>query len=401
MINESHRSVSFPVIKVTQPIGDFYIGAISATDLVEIANFDIRQLSKKGNIDTYLGIQRRLNDARVNEIAQYVSTVDATFPTAVILAVEERCVTIKTLKFTDTSEASRNPYEFYELTLSNYPGDIDDSETVLFRDIARVIDGQHRIAGLMQHKGNSSFEINVAIFVGIDIADQASIFSTVNLAQTKVNRSLVYDLFEYAKTRSPEKTCHDVAITLDRVEKSPFFQKIKRLGVATEGRFGETISQATFVKSLLRYVSDNPIADRDLGKRFGTWSKENYDRNRLIFREFFIAEKDESIALNVLNYFDAVRRRWPQAWNSVETGLILNKTNGFLALMRFLRPAYLYLNGLGRVVAAEKYFSLMEKINLRDGDFNRQKYLPGTSGETNLYKDLMEKSDIPQKSDFI
>ena len=401
MIDESPRSISFPVIKVTQPIGDFYIGAISAMDLVEIANFDIRQLSKKGNIDTYLGIQRRLNDTRVKEIAQYVGTVDATFPTAVILAVEERCVTIRPLNINELASSIAKRYEFYELTLSNFPGDIEDIETVLFRDIARVIDGQHRIAGLMEHKGNSTFEINVAIFVGIDIADQASIFSTVNLAQTKVNRSLVYDLFEYSKTRSPEKTCHDVAITLDRVEKSPFFQKIKRLGVATEGRFGETISQATFVKALLRYISDNPIADRDRGKRLGNWSKENYDRSRLIFREFFISGKDECIALNILNYFDAVRNRWPQAWNSTETGLILNKTNGFLALMRFLRPAYLYLNGLGRVIATDKYTKLIENINLRDGDFNRQKYLPGTSGETTLYKDLMEKSDIPQKSDFI
>jgi DGQHR domain-containing protein len=400
MIDESPRSISLPVIRVRQPIGDFYIGSISAKDLVEIAYFDIRQLNTKGNIDTYLGIQRRLSDSRIKEISEYVNTIDATFPTAVILAVEERCVTIKKLELETPSDPTR-PYEFYELTLSNFPGDFDDSETVLFRDIARVIDGQHRIAGLMNHKGNTSFEINVAIFVGVDIADQASIFSTVNLAQTKVNRSLVYDLFEYAKTRSPEKTCHDVAITLDRVEKSPFYERIKRLGTATEGRFGETISQATFVKALLRYISDNPIADRDRGKRIGTWSKDNYDRNRLIFREFFVAEKDESIALNVWNYFDAVKRKWPQAWNSSEIGLILNKTNGFLALMRFLRPTYLYLNGMGRVVASDKFFKVLDSINLRDGDFNRQKYLPGTSGETSLYKDLLDKSDIPQGLEFV
>ena len=91
----------------------------------------------------------------------------------------------------------------------------------------------------MNLTSNQSFEVNVAIFIGVDIADQAAIFSTVNLAQTKVNRSLVYDLFEYSKTRSPEKTCHDVAVLLDRVPESPFFEKIKRLGVATEGRFGE------------------------------------------------------------------------------------------------------------------------------------------------------------------
>src|SRR3954449_201724 len=68
--------------------------------------------------------------------------------------------------------------QFYELTLSNRPGDFDDSETVLFREIARVIDGQHRIAGLKDYTGTpDAFQVNVAVFVGADIADQANIFS--------------------------------------------------------------------------------------------------------------------------------------------------------------------------------------------------------------------------------
>jgi DGQHR domain-containing protein len=397
MIEESPRSISFPVIKLSQPIGDFYIGAIAARDLVEIAYFDIRQLNLKGNIDTYLGIQRRLNESRIREISQYVNTVDATFPTAVILAVEEKCASIKELKIAGERRATE---PFYELTLQNFPGDMNDSNTVLFRDIARVIDGQHRIAGLMNLVSNQKFEINVAIFVGADIADQAAIFSTVNLAQTKVNRSLVYDLFEYSKTRSPEKTCHDVAVMLDRVPDSPFHEKIKRLGVATEGRFGETISQATFVKALLRYLSENPILDRDLGKRRRKWTQESFDRRRLIFREFFVDEKDESIALNIWNYFGAVSKKWPTAWASTEMGLILNKTNGFLALMRFLRPAYLHLNGLGKVVSDEQFLRTLDPIDLEDA-FNRQRYLPGTSGETALYSDLIERSGLSDRSELV
>jgi DGQHR domain-containing protein len=228
-------------MKITQPIGEFYVGAMKAKDLVEIAWFDIRQLDRRqGNVDSYLGIQRRLNEARVKELAQYVNTVDATFPTAVILAVDEVCASASPL---DCSPATGG--NFYQLTLSNRPGEFDDSETVLFREIARVIDGQHRIAGLKDYTGEAdAFQINVAVFVGADIADQANIFSTVNLAQTKVNRSLVYDLFEYAQSRSPEKTCHDVAILLDREKGSPFSLRIKRLGTATEGRSAETLGQS-------------------------------------------------------------------------------------------------------------------------------------------------------------
>ncbi len=53
------------------------------------------------------------------------------------------------------------------------------------------------------------------------MAQQANIFSTVNLSQTKVNRSLAYDLFALAASRSPQKTCHDIAVALDRGKNSP------------------------------------------------------------------------------------------------------------------------------------------------------------------------------------
>ena len=81
-------------------------------------------------------------------------------------------------------------------------------------------------------------------------------------------------------------------------------------------------------------------------------------------------------------------------------GLILNKTNGFLALVRFSRPAYLHLNGLGKVVSDEQFLSVFDRINLRDGDFNGERYLPGTSGETSLYKNLVLRSGTSDRSEL-
>ena len=63
-ILEDSRSISFPVMRVKQPIGEFFIGSIKAQDLFDIAQFDIRHLSQTEGIDTYLGIQRQLNDSR-------------------------------------------------------------------------------------------------------------------------------------------------------------------------------------------------------------------------------------------------------------------------------------------------------------------------------------------------
>jgi DGQHR domain-containing protein len=138
----------------------------------------------------------------------------------------------------------------------------ENAPSTNIRKIARVIDGQHRIAGLFNFKG-PSFQTSLTIFIGSDISDQAYVFATVNPEQTKVSKSLTYDLFALATTRSPQGTCHNIAVALDGDSKSAFYHRIKRLGVATPGRMGETITQATFVESLLPYLSKDAKSDRD------------------------------------------------------------------------------------------------------------------------------------------
>ena len=68
MIEESNREITFPVMRVTQPIGDFFVGKMSAKDLVDISWFDIRHLAGNLELDEYLGIQRSVSGDRVREI---------------------------------------------------------------------------------------------------------------------------------------------------------------------------------------------------------------------------------------------------------------------------------------------------------------------------------------------
>ena len=375
------RSVEFPCIKVTQPIGDFYIGAISSIDLCELTHVDVRRIEGERGFETYLGIQRPLSQSRVKELAEYVQSPDACFPTAVILAVPPECA-----NYDDEQRT---------MSLSTYEDPDDPDQNIEFRQIGKVIDGQHRIEGLKTLEKTKVFDINVSIFVDMDIADQAYLFSTVNLAQTKVNRSLVYDLFDLAKARSPQKTCHEIAVALDRNRNSPFFGRIKRLGVSTEGHFGETITQATFVQALLAYISPNPLKDRNLYLKGGQPRLASKDElRRYIFRNMFIEEKDLDITDVVWNYFQAVARRWSKAWSSSEKGLILNKTNGFCAFMRFLPHAYLHLGKPGDVFSANDFYSIMEGISLRDYDFSTDDFKPGTSGESSLFHTLLELSKL-------
>jgi DGQHR domain-containing protein len=239
------------------------------------------------------------------------------------------------------------------------------------------------------------FKINVAIFIGIDDATKAEIFSTVNLAQTKVNKSLVYDLFSLRKTRSPEKTCHEIVVALDSLPESPFFDRIKRLGSATEGRFGETLSQATIVRGILPYITDDPLNDRDVGKRVGFWDPiTSEEANKRIFFEFFRTKQDERILANMLNYFSAVRERWPVAWSNTGKGNMINRTNGFNGFIRFLRPAYLNFTTEPSVVTKKQFASLFDRVILHDNDFIPDNFVPGTSGATKLYRTLLQQTGL-------
>ncbi|MBA0371138.1 DGQHR domain-containing protein [Stenotrophomonas maltophilia] len=373
ILNEPY-SISLPCIRVSQPIGDFYVASIDSALLREITFSDVRELRGGREMDEYLGIQREVNPKRVKEIGKYVNTVDACFPTAVILAIPGVCATY--------NEDAKS------LTLTNVlEGDIRIDRT----QIARVLDGQHRIEGLQHlNKGHPKFEVNVSIFIEMDIESQAYIFSVVNLAQTKVSKSLVYDLFEYSKSRSPQKTAHTIAVALDRADASPFNKRIKRLGVATQGRFTETLTQATFVESLLRYLTSDATTDRDLYLRNSRPPRADSDEARkLIFRNMFIEEKDMDIADIIFNYFSAVRERWPTAWAGLGDGAVLNKTNGFRALMRLLRPAYLHFASPGDLVSQAQFLALFNRAKLKDEEITTETYKPGTSGETLLYHTLL------------
>lgn len=371
-------SKSVKALRVKQPIGEIYLAALDHELLQKITYFDVRRvLRDTRDVEAYLGIQRPLNESRVSDLQSYVNFVDATFPTSIILAIDDsECVTYDEKTST--------------LTLSNTRTG-NDKPDINFSNLCRVIDGQHRIAGLEKFMGKT-FEVMTAIFVGIDISDQAYIFATVNLEQTKVRKSLAFDLFELAKTRSPYKTCHNVAVALDRADGSPFFKRIKRLGTATPGRDEETITQSNFVDRLVPYISSDPKLDRDVllrGRQLDL--AEGNDSLRHCLRNLFIKGDDLAIAKLIRAYFEAVRLRWPKAWDDFGQGAMLNKTNGFRALMGMFGRVYTHLAKPGDMVDAKRFLELFKRSTLKDSDFTVENFKPGTSGEAQLRNKLIEE----------
>jgi len=311
-------AIEIPVFAVEQPIGIFYTGVTNAADLLSICQFDFRRIHENGDRKEFLGIQRELKKNRIKEIHKYIKTQDAVFPTSIVISVDEKCV--------DLEQKGLG----YIMKLSEYVDPVDERLNIPLDSLATIIDGQHRLKSFEDING-IVFDLPVSIFVGVDDAIEATVFSTVNLAQTKVNRSLVYDLFALDKNRSPEKTCHEIAVALDELDESPFKGKIKRLGTATEGRFGETLSQATVVKGLLPYITKDAVIDRDIGRRFGSWP---------------------------------------------------------------FRDAFLHLTTEPAVVSRQKFMSLLDKSKLLDGEFTIDEYPPGSSGASRLYHNLRSSTGI-------
>lgn len=372
MISVEDQIIEIQCLKVRQPIGEYYVGVVKHEDLVKISYADIRRLEvgdEKREVEVYSGIQRELSNNRVKEISKYVNLIDATFPSSVILHINEEDV------------------KFDEKTNTMY---------LPFRDnVAKVLDGQHRIAGLENFEGGSNdFDVNVTIFIEMELEDQAIVFATINKTQTKVNKSLVADLFAFAKYRSPQKTCHNIVRALNQKEGSPFKDKIKILGTADDGE-KETITQATFSEKLIDYLSKDPMDDRNTYKKGKVPEKfSGIELEKRPLRNIFIEERDADIAKIIWEYFDAVQEKWPNAWTLVQREMILNKSTGFLALMRFFRDAYVKSGKIGNVVPKSYYRELLDRSTLLEKDFNRDNFLPGSGGQSKLYNQLVEETGV-------
>jgi DGQHR domain-containing protein len=393
----NNLEIILPVIEVVQRIGTFYLASISAKDLFQISYADVRRIGER-DVEKYLGIQRPLDEKRVKQIKKYLGSPDASFPTGIVLSIDQKCT-----EFDNSGKLILKPYQ----------GEFTDDVPIPFNKIAQILDGQHRIAAFVNDSGNfdeslwtaigSNFQINVNIFIGIDIDEQANIFATVNLAQTKVNRSLAYDLEGLSKTRSPFRTCHQIAVALDSADsRSPLYERIKRLGVKTKGReASEPLTQAAFVEALVKLISPDAFADRILylkGKEPSLASIEELSKHP--FRNLFIQKKDNDIALIIFNYFSSIREKWSEAWADKDVeGNILPRSNAFKAFMRYLKKSYIDLvgeNNIGQIPTIEDFKSVFNHVSAVDKDFTSGNFKPGSGGESAFYKLLTGVTTIQE-----
>ncbi|HTE39822.1 MAG TPA: DGQHR domain-containing protein, partial [Steroidobacteraceae bacterium] len=233
------------------------------------------------------------------------SDPDATFPTPIIVACDSSLLTV------DGS--------FVEFSLD--------------QPLGEVIDGQHRIEGLQLAQASAArditaFNLPVVFMLDLEPYEKAYVFSTINSKQTPVPRSLIYDLFELSETRSPYRTGHEIARTLNASSDSPFFRGLKMLGKRKAPT--EYLTQGSFVTHLVKRISRKPQADEIAIKRGEPLS----DNAELPFRFYWINNKDEVILKILENYFSSISEVFAEEWSpSTADNFILRKTVGFQALM--------------------------------------------------------------------
>lgn len=367
--NNASEYIKLDFIEIEQPIGKFYIASIKAEDLIYISKNDIRRIENEesNKLEAYFGIQRTPSPKRVKEIAEYVKYKDASFPTNIVIAIDSSL----------ESDEERN---------------IKIEDGILFikksEKIAQIIDGQHRLLGLKKAIDDDgmfadislNFQLAVTIFIDMDIENQSMIFSTINKAQTKVNKSLVFDLYDLAKTRSPYRTAHNVVRVLNENDKSPFKDKIKMLGTANSSE--ETIAQATFVECITQYISKDPMKDRNL--LMINAKIQDLDSNRYFFRDFFKNNNDIEIAVILVNYFNAIKDVFIGDW---EKDSIIVKSTGVIAFMKLLKDIVLNKT-LAELKTKDNFKEIIKRADSLNGNFTNENYHSGGVGQAKLYDDL-------------
>lgn len=380
----SSKSLQFTAIRLAQPIGELFVGKISSDKLAGLAKADIRRITSR-ELEKMSGIQRGLSSSRVAEITKYIETVDASFPNAFILNLNS---------------------EFLNDAPKEIVNDCGDGTNIFCFDVARnerafsIIDGQHRLSGF-QKADVEVFDLIIAFFVDLPIEDQAYLFSTINVTQQKVNKSLVYDLFDVSESRSPQRTAHLITKALNTDEDSPLYRRIKLLGIAP--KFGDEVlysaplSQGTVAQRIVEAISDDPITDRDTIRRGNSVALRSADIEKgLIFRKFFAEEKDWAILRIIKSYFRAVAEAFPDLWEQQDNPLA--KTIGYGALMRLLVDAF--VEGSKENDLSYEFFSkIMNRLKVnseRDSDTSLtfDSFPAAGSGESKLYRKLKEWAEL-------
>lgn len=251
-------TITRPAAIVRQGSLKLYATSLPVSDL-KLPNFCI--INKLDPDESGPGYQRLLNEGRAKRLSEYLldgeAEGDAFLPTSVFLA------TSKDISFDPAS----------------------NTITFDIRDVGpfNVVDGQHRIAGLIMAADKNAdllkFEVPVNIAVGLDDISQMCHFLIVNTTQKSVDKAIEQQIVaRLTKMLNLEKMptiprwirrqvdkgedarALNIANFLNTDPASPWCGKIR---MANDESEGATINQKSFISSIKKYIftASNPLSN--------------------------------------------------------------------------------------------------------------------------------------------
>ena len=312
----------FEYITIKQRNNEFYLCSMDVDFLRKTINFHFRdpyqdeyKQDSEGTVKKYVerlrekginatndaeGLQRRISLSRITSIAEEIENGDFTgFPTAVVLAYN-----------------STVDDEIIEKFRQGKP--VELREDMNFT----IIDGQHRLAGVLSAKPNftKNISIPVSLYLNISLSDATRLFAEINGKQKAVSKSLIYDLYENVESNDYvlDAKLHNICKVLNTPpinfgDNSPFYKQIKMLGIGKG-----MISQAFFIEYYRQALKKMGLEEEDTQKLYDI----------------------------VFNYFKAIQEAFPDDWNNTNEynnlGIKsqIKNTNGIGALFRILPIVY-------------------------------------------------------------
>ena len=201
--------VSYTASLITQGKSRFFTLAMPSDVLAKTCTVDTHEA------DPVAGFQRRLDESRAQDIADYIDKGFGTIPGSIVLSAQ--------------------PEAHLEY---NRP-----KRTLRFRNTPRaflILDGQHRVFGFQ--KAKAKLRVPVVIYNNLSKAEEARLFMDINTKQRPVPNELLLAIKRLAQTETNEEaTLKDIFDSFDKESGSPLLG----LMASAERKKGK-ISRVTF-----------------------------------------------------------------------------------------------------------------------------------------------------------
>lgn len=180
--------------------------------------------------------------------------------------------------------------------------------------LAQILDGQHRVAGLKEAIKDDpdieQYQIPVAIYEGLDTANSARIFISINTEQRPAPKSLVFDLYGVTASdlMDPAAIRANDIVSYLNTEGRPYFNWIK---LPNQERQRGGVALSTAVNAI------KPLVD-------AKGQLEQIGATELEVQKAIFS-----------NYFEAIKGKYGNHWDDKGNALIY--ASGFIGAIEFFR----------------------------------------------------------------